>query len=187
LFLACPLYYIASNYIFSTELTTISEPAPITAEPSLLPFVMVKIVAGHPRTLEALAATSTDPRDNATLCTSYENTNNLTHTQHSSQNLTNQFAILVTKTEDLILECDTTISDHNMLTTQVMQLKAQLMQTLAIVTTTTNVSPAGHKGQTDPEKFTIEDHGKLRSFVALLHLCLIDHPGEFPNEQCKLR
>jgi hypothetical protein len=27
----------------------------------------------------------------------------------------------------------------------------------------------------------------LRSFIALLHLCLIDHPGEFPNKQVKLR
>jgi hypothetical protein len=60
------------------------------------------------------------------------------------------------------------------------------METLAIATAATNSSPTGHKGQTDPEKFTMEDHGKLRSFVALLHLCLINHPGQFPNEQSKL-
>jgi hypothetical protein len=35
--------------------------------------------------------------------------------------------------------------------------------------------------------FTGEDHGKLRSFVALLRLHLIDCRGEFPNEQSKLQ
>jgi hypothetical protein len=49
------------------------------------------------------------------------------------------------------------------------------------------LSPASHKGQTDPEKITGEDRSKLRSFVALLRLRLIDHPGEFPNKQSKLR
>jgi hypothetical protein len=68
-----------------------------------------------------------------------------------------------------------------------MQLEAQLMQTLALMTATINLSPAGRKGQTDPKTFTREDRGKLRSFVALLHLHFIDHPGEFPNEQSKLR
>jgi hypothetical protein len=68
-----------------------------------------------------------------------------------------------------------------------MQLEAQVTQTLALVTAATNPSPAGCKGQTDPKKFTGEDHGKLRSFVALLHLRLIDRPGEFPSEQSKLR
>jgi hypothetical protein len=67
-----------------------------------------------------------------------------------------------------------------------MPLKAQLMQTLVLVTAATNSSPACHKGQTDPEKFTGEDHGKLRSFVALVLLHLIDRPREFPNDQSKL-
>jgi hypothetical protein len=43
------------------------------------------------------------------------------------------------------------------------------------------------KGQTDPEKFTGEDRHKLRSFIALLRLRVIDRPGEFPDEQSKLR
>jgi hypothetical protein len=60
------------------------------------------------------------------------------------------------------------------------------MKTLALATAATNSSPAGRKGQTDPEKFTGEDRGKLRSFVALLRLRLIDRPGEFPSEQSKL-
>jgi hypothetical protein len=68
-----------------------------------------------------------------------------------------------------------------------MQLEAQCMQTLALVTAATNSSPAGCKGQTDPNKFTREDHGKLRSFVALLWLRLIDRPREFLNEQSRLR
>jgi hypothetical protein len=68
-----------------------------------------------------------------------------------------------------------------------MQLKAQLMQTLTLVTTATNSSPASRKGQTDPKKFTGEDRGKLRSFVALLRLPLIHCPGEFLNEQSKLQ
>jgi hypothetical protein len=48
-------------------------------------------------------------------------------------------------------------------------------------------SPAIYQGQTDPEMFTREDHGKLRSFMAWLRLHLIDHPGAIPNEQSKLR
>jgi hypothetical protein len=86
-----------------------------------------------------------------------------------------------------MLERDTAIAEHNALTAQVMQLEVQLMQTLALVTATTNLSPAGRKGQTDPEKFTGEDRGKLRSFVALLHLWLIDRPSKFPSEQSKLQ
>jgi hypothetical protein len=67
-----------------------------------------------------------------------------------------------------------------------MQLEAQLMQTLTLTTATTNSSPASYKRQTDPEKFTREDCSKLRSFMALLYLHLIDCPTEFPNEQLKL-
>jgi hypothetical protein len=43
------------------------------------------------------------------------------------------------------------------------------MQTLALMITTANSSPVSYKGLTDPEKFTAQDHSKLRSFVALLH------------------
>jgi hypothetical protein len=35
--------------------------------------------------------------------------------------------------------------------------------------------------------FTGEDCGKFRYFIALLYLCLIDHPREFPNKQVKLQ
>jgi hypothetical protein len=61
------------------------------------------------------------------------------------------------------------------------------MQTLALMTAATNLSPTGCKGQTNPKKFTGEDRGKLGSFVALLCLQLIDCPREFPHEQSKLR
>jgi hypothetical protein len=68
-----------------------------------------------------------------------------------------------------------------------MQLEDQLTQILALATATTNSSPASHKRQTDPEMFNREDRSKLRSVVALHCLCLIDRPGEFLNEQSKLR
>jgi hypothetical protein len=61
------------------------------------------------------------------------------------------------------------------------------VQTLTLANIATNPSPASRKGHTDPEKFTGEDRCKPRSFVALLHLHLIDRPREFPNEQLKLR
>jgi hypothetical protein len=61
------------------------------------------------------------------------------------------------------------------------------MQTIALMTATINSSSASCKGQTNPEKFTVENCGKLRSFVALLHLHLIDCPREFLNEQSKLQ
>jgi hypothetical protein len=131
-----------------------SESAPATTELSPLPFIIVRIIANHVHTIEALATTSADSLDHTTLHTSYENAINLACTLYSSKNLTNQFAILVTETEDLMVEYDATIADHNTLTTRVMKLEAQLMQTLALMTATTNSSPASHKGQTDPETFT---------------------------------
>jgi hypothetical protein len=73
------------------------------------------------------------------------------------------------------------------LTTRVTQLEAQLTQTLTLTNVATNLSTTSRKGQTDPKKFTGEDCGKLRSFMALLHLHLIDCPREFPNKQSKLR
>jgi hypothetical protein len=60
------------------------------------------------------------------------------------------------------------------------------MQTLTLANIATNSSPVSHKGQTDPKKFTGEDCSKLRSFVALLHLYLINCPREFLNKQSKL-
>jgi hypothetical protein len=81
-----------------------------------------------------------------------------------------------------MVERDAAIADRNTLTARVTQLKAQLAQTLALANVTTTSSTTGCKGQMDPERFTGENHGKLRSFMALLQLCLIDCPGEFLNE-----
>jgi hypothetical protein len=149
--------------------------------------VVVRIVADHVRAVEALAATSADSLDHATLHSSYENAISLARALHSSGNLTDRFTALATENEDLALERDAAVAHRNTLTTRVTQLEAQLVQTLALVNAATTSSTTGRKGQTDPEKFTGEDRGKLRSLVALLRLRLIDRPGEFPNEQAKLR
>jgi hypothetical protein len=161
-----------------------SEPTP--AESPSPPSVVIRIIADHTRAIEALAAASANSLDHAMLLSSYENTISLARILHSSKNLTNQFAALATENEDLALKRDAAITDGNTLTAWVTQLEAQLMQTLALTNVATSSSPAGHKGQTDHKKFTVEDHGKLRSFVALHCLHLIDHPGEFLNEQSKL-
>jgi hypothetical protein len=161
-----------------------SESGPATAVPSP---VIVRIVSDDAHAIEALATASADSLDHATLRSSYENAINLARALHSSENLTDRFTALVTENEDLTLERDAAVADRNALTARVTQLEAQLMQTLALATAATNSWPAGRKGQTDPEKFTGEDRGKLRSFVALLRLRLIDRPGEFPSEQSKLR
>jgi hypothetical protein len=142
----------------------------------------MRIITDHIRAIKALAGTSMDSLNHAMLRSSYENAINLACVLHSSKNLTDQFDVVVTKNEDLMLECDAPIAKHHVLTGQVMQLEAQLMQTLAPGTAATIVSPAGRKGQTDPEKFSIYDSGKLRSFGALLLLHLIYQPGEFPIE-----
>jgi hypothetical protein len=147
----------------------------------------MRIVTDHIHAIEALAAALADSLDHATLRSSYENAISLTRTLHSSENLTDRFAAVATEKEDLALESDAAIADRNTLTARVTQLEAYLVQTLALANVATNSSPAGRKGQTDPEKFTGEDRGKLRSFVALLRLRLIDCPGEFLNEQSKLR
>jgi hypothetical protein len=94
--------------------------------------------------------------------------------------------MLTAENEDLTLEQEATIANHNTLTTRVMQLEAQLTQTFTLATTITNPSPAGCIGYTDPQQFTRENCGKLRSFVALLRLYLIDRPREFLSEQSKL-
>jgi hypothetical protein len=142
----------------------------------------MRIITDHVYAIKALATTSMNSLDHAMLLSSYENTISLAHTLHSSENLTDRFTALATKNKDLALEQDAAIADQNTLTTRVTQLEAQLAQTLALTNVATNSLTAGRKGQTDPKKFTGEDHGKLRSFVALLRLCLIDCPGEFPNE-----
>jgi hypothetical protein len=162
-----------------------SKPAP--TEPSPPASVVVRIITDHARAIEALTAASADSLDHAMLLSSYENVISLTHILHSSENLADRFATLATENEDLALERDAAIANRNTLTARVTQLEAQLAHTLALTNIATNSSPASCKGQTDPDKFTGEDCGKLRSFVALLRLCLIDCPGELPNEQAKLR
>jgi hypothetical protein len=128
----------------------------------------VRIITNHIDAVEALTAASADSLDHAMLHSSYENTISLARALHSSENLTDQFTTLATENEDLMLERDAAIADRNTLTTWVTQLEAQLAQTLALVNVTTNSPTTSHKGQIDPEKFTGEDRGKLRSFVALL-------------------
>jgi hypothetical protein len=164
-----------------------SESASASTESTPQSSVIVRIVADHIRAVEALAAASADSLDHATLHSSYENAISLARALHSSENLTDRFTALATENEDLALERDAAVADRNTLTALVTQLEAQLAQTLALANVATTSSTAGRKGQTDPEKFTGEDRGKLRSFVALLRLHLIDRPGEFPNEQAKLR
>jgi hypothetical protein len=167
------------------ELTTMSEP--ISTELSPLSSIIIRIITNHIYAIEAFAATSTNSLNDAILLSYYENASSLTRTPYSSKNLNDQCATLATKNEDLILKRDATIANCNTLTTQVTQLKAQLVQTLALTNISTNLLPTSCKGQTNPKKFTGEDSGKLRSFVALLCLHLIDCPGEFPNEQSKLQ
>jgi hypothetical protein len=162
-----------------------SEPTP--TEPSPLASVIVRIIADHAHAIKALAAASADSLDHVTLLSSYENAISLARILHSSENLTDRFAALATENEDLALERDAAIADCNTLTARVTQLGAQLAQTLALANVATNLSPAGCKGPTDPEKFTGDHCGKLRSFMALLQLRLMDRPGEFPNEQVKLQ
>jgi hypothetical protein len=101
-----------------------SESAPTAAKLSPLPFVIMRIIADHLHAIEAITATSTDSHDYATLCTRYENAINLPHTLHCSKNLSNQFTMLVTETEDLALKCDAAISNYNTLTAQLIELIA---------------------------------------------------------------
>jgi hypothetical protein len=153
-------------------------------------FAIVKIMATRTRGLEALAAASADNLDPATLRTRYNNAIQLARALNASENLTERFATLLSDTETLTNERDAATTDWNTATTQLTQLRTQLTQTLALATAAANNGggqTGGRKGQTDPEKFTGEDRHKLRSFIALFRLRLIDRPGEFPDEQSKLR
>jgi hypothetical protein len=162
-----------------------SEPASTESPPPAS--IIIRMIADHTRAIAAVVTASANSLDHTTLLSSYENAISLARTLHSSENLTDQFAALATKNEDRALERDAAVANRNTLTARVTQLEAQLAQTLALTNVATNSSPASCKGQPDPEKFTGEDCSKLRSFVALLRLRLIDCPGEFPNEQSKLR
>jgi hypothetical protein len=153
---------------FSTELAAMSESISTSTKLTPQSSVIMRIIAYHVRAIEALTATSTDSLDHATLYSSHENAISLARTLYSSENLTDQFTALATENKDLVLNQDATITNRNTLTAPVTQLEAQLAQTLALTNIATNSSTASCKGQTDPERFTGENRGKLRSFVALL-------------------
>jgi hypothetical protein len=178
------------NTIFSTELVTMSESVLLPTDDEPESFAIVRIMADHARGLEALAAASADNLDPATLCTRYNNAIQLARALNASENLTESFATLLSNIEALTNERDAATTDLNTASTQLTQLRTQLMQTLALATvaaTNGGGQMGSRKGQTDPEKCTGEDWHKLRSFIALLRLRLIDRPGEFPDEQSKLR
>jgi hypothetical protein len=143
-------YFITLNYNLSTKLTTISETIPAMATLSPPSFTIVEIVPSHTYPLEALTATSADSLEHTILHTSYKNAINLACAVYLTKNLTNQFAALATEAEDIMLQYDTTITNYTLLTTHIIRLKAQLMLTLTLITTTTNLSPHSCKGQTNP-------------------------------------
>jgi hypothetical protein len=89
---------------FSTELAMMFEPTPANTESAPLSSIIVRIVADHIHAVEALAATSANSLDHATLCTSYENAINLDCALHSSENLADRFATLAAENEDLALK-----------------------------------------------------------------------------------
>jgi hypothetical protein len=146
----------------------------------------MRILADHARAIKALAATSGDSFDPVTLLVSYEGAVNLAHTLNTSENLTDQFTALATKINDLSLDRDAAIANRNMLSTCVTQLESQLSQTLTLANLALSSIPTPCKMQPDPKPFTGEERNKLQSFITMLHLRLIDRPGEFPDEQSKL-
>jgi hypothetical protein len=132
-----------------------SEPAPVPDSP-----LIVRILADHARAIEALAATSADSFDPATLRMSYEGAVNLAHALNTSENLTDQFTALAAKIEDLSLDRDAAIADRNMLSTWVTQLESQLSQTLALANLASSSIPAPRKMQPDRKPFTGEERNK---------------------------
>jgi hypothetical protein len=128
-----------------------SEPAPIPDSP-----LIVRILADHARTIEALATSSTDSFDPATLRASYDGGVNLAHALNTSENLTDRFTAITAEIEDLSLDRDATVADRNMLSTRVTQLESQLSQTLALANLASSSIPAPCKAQPDPKPFTGE-------------------------------
>jgi hypothetical protein len=96
-----------------------SEPAPIPDSP-----LIVRILADHARAIEALATTSADSLDPATLRASYEGAVNLARVLNTSENLTDRFTALTAEIEDLSLDRDAAVADHNTLSTGVTQLES---------------------------------------------------------------
>jgi hypothetical protein len=158
-----------------------SEPAPIPDSP-----LIMQILVDHARTIKALAATSADSLDPATLRVSYEGAVNLACVLNTSENLTDQLTALATEIKDLSLDRDAAVVACNMLSTRVTQLESQLSQTFALANLASSSIPTPCKMQPDPKPFTGEECNKLRSFITMLYLHLIDRPGEFPDEQSKL-
>jgi hypothetical protein len=111
---------------------------------------------------------------------------NLAHALNTSENLTNRFAALTTKNDNLSLETDAAVADWNTLTAHVSQLEAQLTQMLALANAAAS-SPVSRRSQPDPKPFTREDCTLLQPFLLTLYLCLQNRPGEFLDEQSKLR
>jgi hypothetical protein len=99
----------------------------------------------------------------------------------------NSMSFVIRDIEDLSLDRDAAVVDHNTLSTRVTQLESQLSQTLALANLASSSIPAPCKMQPDPKPFTGAERNKLRSFITMLRLRLIDRPGEFPDEQLKLR
>jgi hypothetical protein len=133
-----------------------SEPAPIPDSP-----LIVRILTEHARAIEALAATSADSFDPATLHASYKGSVNLARALNTSENLTDRFTALAAEIEDLSLDRDTATVDRNTLSTRVTQLESQLSQTLALANLASSSVPAPRKMQPDPKPFTGEERNKL--------------------------
>jgi hypothetical protein len=114
-----------------------SKPAPIPDSP-----LIVRILADDAHAIKALATTSANSFDPATLRVSYEGAVNLAHALNTSENLTDQFTALTAKIEDLSLNRHAAIADCNMLSTWVTQLESQLSQTLALANLTSSSIPA---------------------------------------------
>jgi hypothetical protein len=146
------LYCVIIHY----RTCTMSEPAPIPDSP-----LIVRILRDHANAIEALATTSADSFDPATLRASYKGAVNLTYALNTSENLTNQFTALTTKIEDLSLHRDTTVADCNMLSTWVTQLESQLSQTLGLANLALSSIPTLCKMQPDPKPFIGEERNKL--------------------------
>jgi hypothetical protein len=89
---------------FSTKLTAMSESISISTKLTPQSSVIVRIIADHIRTIEALASASADSLNHAMLYSSYENTISLAHALYSSENLTDGFTTLATENKDLMLE-----------------------------------------------------------------------------------
>jgi hypothetical protein len=146
------LHYITILY----RTHTISKPAPVPDSP-----LIVRILADYAHAIEALATTSANSLDPATLCASYEGAVNLACVLNTSENLTNWFTALTAEIEDLSLDRDTAVVDRDMLSTRVTQLESQLSQTLALANLASSSIPTPCKTQPDPKPFTGEERNKL--------------------------